>query len=73
MSKDGKSREDLILACFPGRGEVDNTHLLVGKEIEEYSEGEIVVMESALAKFYAQSFFDFFGRAAILPRRLAPT
>jgi hypothetical protein len=106
MSKEGKSREDMILACFPGRGGdsilvadtslahlglaaekwqeraqhvlamrdvmqswkgFDNAHLSVGKE---YGEREIVVMETALAKFYAQSFFDFFGRAAILPHRL---
>ena len=112
MSKDGKSREDMILACFPGTEGVsilvadislahrglaaekwqeraphvvamrdvmqswtgfDDAHLSVEKEVKEYTEGEIVVMETALAKFYVQSFFDFFGRAAILPRRLAPT
>jgi len=50
----------------------DSADLVVRKEAEEYTESEVVVMETALAKFYAQSFFDFFGRAAILPRRLAP-
>ena len=111
MSKDTKSREDMILACFPGGGgesvlvvtissahlglaaEIwqervphvvamrdvmqswrgfDSVDLVVRKEAKEYTESEVVVMETALAKFYAQSFFDFFGRAAILPRRLAP-
>ena len=44
---------------------------LAEKGVADYTEQEIVAMETALAKFCTQSFFDFFGRAAIVPRRLA--
>jgi len=44
----------------------------VNQEIETYSESEINAMEQAIATFYTQSFYDFFGRAAIIPRRLPP-
>lgn len=43
---------------------------LADKEAGEFSEGEILAVEAALTRFYTQMFFDFFGRAAILPRRL---
>lgn len=41
------------------------------RALSAYSEEEILVMEKALLRFYTQSFFDFFGRAAIVPHRLA--
>jgi hypothetical protein len=42
------------------------------KDVECYSESEIDAMELAMANFYTQSFYNFFGRAAVIPRRLAP-
>lgn len=110
------SRDDLILACFPGAiggsllvldfGLVDqglaaenctgrvtylialknvmkswrgfneavkrcrHVDLAANKEPGEFSDAEVVAMDAALAQFYTQTFFDFFGRAAIIPRRL---
>ena len=40
------------------------------KSIEQYSVVELTVLECAVAKFYMQSFFNFFGRAAIVPHGL---
>jgi hypothetical protein len=40
------------------------------KHVEQYSEDELTALEQAVAKFYTQSFFNFFGRAAIVPHRL---
>jgi hypothetical protein len=50
-----------------GCGDVD---LSITQDVEAYSERKIDAMEVALANFYTQSFYDFFGRAAIIPRRL---
>jgi len=52
-----------------GCGQVD---LNANQDVAAYSESEINAMELALATFYTQSFYDFFGRAAVIPRRLAP-
>jgi hypothetical protein len=46
--------------------------LVENKDVECYSESEIEAMELAMATFYTQTFYDFFGRAAVIPRRLAP-
>jgi hypothetical protein len=43
---------------------------LIEKEIDAFEEQEIMMMETTLTRFYTQTFFNFFGRAAILPRRL---
>ena len=40
------------------------------KPIEQYSTVELTALERAVARFYTQSFFNFFGRAAILPHGL---
>ena len=40
------------------------------KPIEQYSIVELTALEHAAAKFYTQSFFNFFGRAAIVPHGL---
>lgn len=45
--------------------------LHVVKDASEYSQTEVLALEAALACFYTQSFFNFFGRAAIIPRRLS--
>jgi hypothetical protein len=34
------------------------------------TEDEVLIVEDSIAKFYAQTFFDYFGRAALLPHRL---
>lgn len=44
--------------------------LTVTQDVEAYSRGAIDAAENAIAGFYTQSFYDFFGRAAIIPRRL---
>jgi hypothetical protein len=36
----------------------------------EYQEGEVSELENAVAQFYTDSFFRFFGRAAIIPAHL---
>ncbi|RDB26698.1 hypothetical protein Hypma_005260 [Hypsizygus marmoreus] len=40
------------------------------KGVEELSESVVLAMEEGLARFYTQSFFNHFARAAIVPRRL---
>ena len=40
------------------------------KPVEQYSVVELTVLEQAAAKFYMQSFFNFFGHTAIAPHRL---
>ena len=40
------------------------------KPVEQYSVVELTFLEQAVAKFYTQSFFNFFGRAAIVPHWL---
>ncbi|RDB16352.1 hypothetical protein Hypma_002981 [Hypsizygus marmoreus] len=39
---------------------------------EFMSEYEVTQLERECAKFYCQAFFDYFGRAAIIPHRLPP-
>jgi hypothetical protein len=39
-------------------------------EINDYSENDVLQLEDAIARFYTQSFFRFFGRAATIPARL---
>ncbi|KIM34888.1 hypothetical protein M413DRAFT_32942 [Hebeloma cylindrosporum] len=104
---DGTSREQLVLACFPGRRSLavapinsaregfgaadwrdrrssivamrmvmktwrgftgDQCHLTKG--VEELSYTEFCDVKWAVAHFYTQSFFDHFGRAAIVPHTL---
>lgn len=40
------------------------------KPVEQLSEEEMIGTECMMAKFYTQSFYNFFARAAIVPRRL---
>ena len=40
------------------------------KPFGEYDERETRVLEDAVARFYTDSFFIFFGRAAVIPTRL---
>jgi hypothetical protein len=40
------------------------------KPVKQYSVVELTTLERAVATFYTQSFFNFFGRAAIVPHRL---
>jgi hypothetical protein len=35
-----------------------------------YTENDVQQLEDSLARFYTQSFFAFFGRAATVPMRL---
>ena len=39
---------------------------------EDAAESEAAEMEKVVAHFYCQTFFNYFGRAATLPRRLPP-
>lgn len=43
------------------------------KDMDFYDENDVNILEDAVARFYTQSFFNFFGRAAIIPTRLPPT
>lgn len=45
--------------------------ILLDKPLVEYNERETGVLEDAVARFYTDSFFIFFGRAAVIPTRLA--
>lgn len=38
--------------------------------VEKLSEADVLGLEAAITQFYVQSFFDSFGRAAVVPRRL---
>lgn len=40
------------------------------KQLDDLSLQEYMDIEAAVASFYTQSFYDFFGRAAVLPRSL---
>lgn len=42
----------------------------VEKPVEQYSEEEISELEKDIATFYTQSFFNHFGRAAVIPHGL---
>ena len=44
--------------------------LLQDKPHAEYSELDTSVLEDAVARFYTDTFFIFFGRAAVIPTRL---
>jgi hypothetical protein len=43
---------------------------IVPKGEGDYAEEEILTLERQLAQFYTQSFFNTFGRAAVVPHRL---
>jgi hypothetical protein len=40
------------------------------ESIQDYREPDVVLLEDAVARFYTDSFFRFFGRAAIIPAHL---
>ena len=44
--------------------------LLQDKPLDEYNEHDTGVLEDAVAWFYTDMFFIFFGRAAVIPTRL---
>ena len=44
--------------------------LLQDKPLVEYTELDARVLEDAVARFYTDTFFIFFGRAAVIPTRL---
>lgn len=44
--------------------------IMQDKPLAEYSERDTVVLEDAVARFYTDTFFIFFGRAAVIPTRL---
>jgi hypothetical protein len=44
--------------------------LLQDRPYAEYNERDTGVLEDAVARFYTDSFFIFFGRAAVIPTRL---
>ncbi|KAJ7624718.1 hypothetical protein FB45DRAFT_1060930 [Roridomyces roridus] len=43
----------------------------LGKPEEEFSEGEQRLLEDCVARYYTLSFYEYFGRAAVLPMRLS--
>lgn len=45
--------------------------LLQDKPLEDYTERDTGVLEDAVARFYTDSFFIHFGRAAVIPTRLS--
>lgn len=45
--------------------------LLEDKPLLEYTERDTGVLEDAVARFYTDTFFIYFGRAAVIPTRLA--
>lgn len=65
-----------VVCTWPGFHEVNErcngVDLDENKGVDHYSESEIEAAELALATFYTQTFYDFFGRAAVIPRRLLP-
>ena len=44
--------------------------LLLDKPLDEYTERDTGVLEDAVAQFYTNTFFVFFGHAAVIPTRL---
>jgi len=52
------------------KGSVPSQIVADEKPVEQYSALELTALERAVAKFYTQSFFNFFGRAAIVPHQL---
>lgn len=110
IGANGPPREELILACFPGRPSLMSAPVRsareglaspdwrvrrspvvamrmvmqswkgftgfgfhVAKNANELSEREFHDVESAVANFYTQLFYDYFARAAIVPHTLPPT
>jgi hypothetical protein len=65
-----------VVCTWPGFDKVKErcsaVVLVESQDVECYSESEIEAMELAIATFYTQTFYDFFGRAAIIPCRLEP-
>lgn len=55
------------------RGRVPKEIGALEKPFQEYTMQELVSLENAVAGFYTQSFFDHFGRAAIVPHCLPDT
>lgn len=65
-----------VVCTWPGFDKVNERCSAVdldeSKDVEHYSQSEVEATELALASFYTQTFYDFFGRAAVIPRRLPP-
>jgi hypothetical protein len=65
-----------IMCTWPGFDKVkagcSGVDLDKNQDVERYSESEVDVMEVAVATFCTQTFYDFFGCAATIPRRLEP-
>jgi len=63
-----------IVRMWPGFDQVKEgcSEVDLDKDVEAYLESEIDAMELAIATFYTQTFYNTFGRAAVIPRRLAP-
>jgi hypothetical protein len=45
--------------------------ILYDQPLAKYSERDTGVLEDAVARFYTDIFFIFFGRAAVIPTRLS--
>ena len=45
--------------------------LLLDQPVAQYTERDTGVLEDAVAQFYTDTFFIFFGRAAVIPTRLS--
>jgi hypothetical protein len=45
--------------------------ILHDQPLAEYSECDTAVLEDVVARFYTDTFFIFFGRAAVIPTRLS--
>ena len=45
--------------------------LLLDQPVPQYTERDTGVLEDAVAQFYTDTFFIFFGRAAVIPTRLS--
>lgn len=53
------------------RGQKPTSLLLPDKSsLDLYTEYDVHLLEDAVARFYTQTFFNFFGRAAVIPTRL---
>lgn len=49
------------------------TAILLGdlESLDLYHEDDVQVLENAVARFYTQTFFNYFGRAAVIPTKLS--
>ena len=45
--------------------------ILENKQLHEYTEHTAGVLEDSVAQFYTDTFFIFFGHAAVIPMRLS--